>query len=241
MWFQNRRTKHKRDKEKQAEHREATAESMATQSLLHILQPRGGGNSPPAHPHPHPQPQPHPHTQQGSHTLHDLLHTSPGTLRLPEASGRAVVVRGGGSGLSPPLKSATYPRQVDHLARRGVAAEALHPASLVSPPLSEFGLQRPSTGSSCSLAFSPIHSMASPPALHPVVSRAAAINAGFGAGLSAGLATSGGQVPVGYGIAANEAWFSDPFVTHQPPFGSALHVRFPTAWPLYQHVPQGLP
>nr|KAG5688109.1 hypothetical protein BaRGS_031302 [Batillaria attramentaria]KAG5700962.1 hypothetical protein BaRGS_034247 [Batillaria attramentaria] len=46
VWFQNRRTKHKRDKERQAEQREAKAESLATQNLLHLLQPPANHKSP---------------------------------------------------------------------------------------------------------------------------------------------------------------------------------------------------
>ncbi|PVD30172.1 hypothetical protein C0Q70_09434 [Pomacea canaliculata] len=39
VWFQNRRTKHKRDREREEERRQVEAESLATKSLLQILQP----------------------------------------------------------------------------------------------------------------------------------------------------------------------------------------------------------
>ena len=52
VWFQNRRTKYKRDKQREQEERSANAESIAACNILRILQPKhpqgpqGGATNP---------------------------------------------------------------------------------------------------------------------------------------------------------------------------------------------------
>ncbi|KAK7109362.1 hypothetical protein V1264_013412 [Littorina saxatilis] len=239
VWFQNRRTKHKRDQEKQAEHQEATAESMATQNLLHILHPPREAHSPAiAHPE-----SPSANSQQKSE---DFGLPAGGIPCTP-------------TGLSLPFRIPTQHQQ-DQFAHRLVDA--------LRPPLNSvadfdivaasYGRSAAFTGYQAPPVSSPnIHAVSSPTAvpsilhapnttsrLHSVSALTSGCPQGVGAVFPADLAARSLR-PMGYpgGFSASDTWLGhhDPYLACHPHLGSSLHVRFPPAWPLYTHVPQSLP